>query len=132
VQQLIPFLGGAIWTTVPTKNQHWTYRVNQACTGAQMDKKKQRELTKRQKEAEKQSKQTMKLKLREVGPPDDLDIEMAALKRALPPVHANSSTVEVEGESAAALEDAIDRPQFPPQHVLDRVKVAFQGTHQHR
>lgn len=101
---------------------------NQACNGAQMDKKKQRELAKRQKEAEKQSKQTMKLKLREVGPPDDLDIEMAALKKALPLLHANGSTVHGDGESAAALEDAIDRPQFPPQDVLDRVTPAFQGA----
>lgn len=97
----------------------------------QMDKKRQRELVKQQKEAEKKrSKTGMSLKLREVDPPDDLEIEMAQLKE-----QALRAKAEVKGEPGTEedksclsdLELQITRPPFPPAHVTERLQPAFSG-----
>lgn len=84
---------------------------------------------KQQKEAEKKRSRTvMSLKLREVDPPDDLEIEMSALKdQAL-------ATVKTEGENdidtaaLKALELKIVRPPFPPSHITERLQPAFVGA----
>lgn len=86
-----------------------------------MDKRKERELAKRQKEVERASRQTMQLKLREVGPPDDLDIEMADLQRAAGPPASESG----DGEQR---EEPLERPPWPPADLLARVVPAFRGA----
>lgn len=98
-----------------------------------MDKKRQRELVKQRKEAEKKrSKTGMSLKLREVDPPDDLEIEMAQLReQAIAQVKAERIDVEsgaAEGQlDPTAVELEITRPPFPPAHVTDRLQPAFVG-----
>lgn len=96
-----------------------------------MDKKRKRELVKQQKEAEKKrSKTGMSLKLREVDPPDDLEIEMAQLKeqalRAKSEVKGEPGTEE-DKPCASDLELQITRPPFPPAHVTERLQPAFLG-----
>jgi hypothetical protein len=83
----------------------------------QLDKKKNRELQKRQKEAEKRSKSTMALKLREVDPPDDLEIELADLRAQ------QRATLGHD----AVNDKAIVRPQFPPESIISRLRPAFSG-----
>jgi len=94
-----------------------------------MDKKRQRELVKQQKEAEKKrSKTVMSLKLREVDPPDDLEIEMSLLKeRALAKIKSEGGDVE-ELAYSQTLELEINRPPFPPEHITDRLQPAFTGA----
>jgi hypothetical protein len=105
----------------------------------------------------------MMLKLREVGPPDDLDIEMAALRKyaakarkkaerasgacggarvAPSPVAAaggegaeGAEAMQVDEEAAVVEKEReeamIERPQFPPDAILQRLKPAFEGAHAH-
>jgi hypothetical protein len=87
----------------------------------QLDKKKQREVTKRQKEVEKRSKQTMMLKLRDFGPPDDLDIEMTDLRSQL-------SGAGNASQDPQQLEDSIERPPFPPAEITGRLVPVFAGA----
>ena len=96
-----------------------------AVTGrVQLDKRKQRELSKRQRDAERASKATMKLKLRDVGPPDDLDIEAADVRKR--------RRVTADGDAAVDA-DILDRPMFPPADITDRLVPAFAGArHWHR
>lgn len=92
----------------------------------QLDKRKQRELTKRQRDAERASKATMKLKLRDVGPPDDLEIEAADIRKRRRITIAEASGDG--GDAAAAHDDIIDRPVFPPADITDRLVPAFTGA----
>jgi hypothetical protein len=93
----------------------------------QLDKKKQREVTKRQKEVEKRSRQTMMLKLRDVGPPDDLDIEMADLRSRQSAPDGQDGSQQPASESQQ-MEDVIERPPFPPPDVADQLLPAFAGA----
>ena len=103
------------------------------------EKKRQERLAAKQtKDAEKSSKQPMKLMLRDVGPPDDLDIEMTALKRqALQARRSAPAGDEAAAAAAAAgasqdaeepLELQIERPQFPPEDIMRRLVPAFNGA----
>lgn len=87
-----------------------------------MDKKRQRELVKQRKEAEKKKSKTgMSLKLREVDPPDDLEIEMAQLR------DQTLAQLKSEEDQPTDIELQITRPPFPPAHITQRLQPAFTG-----
>jgi hypothetical protein len=86
----------------------------------QLEKKNQREAARKQKETERRTKANLALKLREVEPPDDLEIELTALREKWLALHGPLP----EGEGTPFLE----RPPFPPAHVTDRLMPAFTGV----
>jgi hypothetical protein len=87
----------------------------------QLEKKNMREQQRKQKEAEKRNKNTLVLKLREVEPPDDLDIEWAVLRDKWLAAHGGSA-------AADGAELAITRPPFPPESVTRGLVPAFTGA----
>lgn len=86
----------------------------------QLEKKNQRDAARKQKETERRTKASLALKLREVEPPDDLEIELAALRDKWLAVNGPLP----EGEDPPFIE----RPPFPPPDVTDRLMPAFTGT----
>lgn len=85
-----------------------------------MEKKTQREAARKQKETERRTKASLALKLREVEPPDDLEIELTALRERW--LAANGPLPE--GQEPPMLE----RPPFPPEEVTNRLMPAFTGA----
>ena len=80
----------------------------------QMARKRERDEQRKEKAAERRSSQKLRLKLREIGPPDDLDVEMTALRAA----------ARLKGIP----DTDIVRPQFPPVTITSRRKAAFLGV----
>lgn len=89
--------------------------------GVQLEKKKEAELRRTSGAGPgKRKVEKTTLKLREVGPPDDMDIEATKLLKQRPELAA-------QDDDGRALEAA--RPQFPPPHIFERLRPAFVGTY---
>lgn len=85
----------------------------------QLEKKNQREAARKQKESERRTKANLALKLREIEPPDDLEIELAALR---------DKWLATNGPLPQGEEPPfIERPPFPPPEVSGRLVPAFMG-----